>query len=93
MKEVLTYLTEKNTLDTVQARKVFTEIAMGKYSDAEVAAFITVYLMRPITGAELTGFRQALLDLSVRLDFSEFNTKTSSPFNTDLTTKLPSLPN
>ncbi|MEN6457195.1 MAG: anthranilate phosphoribosyltransferase [Prolixibacteraceae bacterium] len=74
MKEVLTYLTTKNTLDTVQARKVFTEIAQGKYLDAEVAAFITVYLMRPVTGPELSGFRQALLDLSVRLDFSEFNT-------------------
>ncbi len=74
MKEVLTYLTAKNTLDTVQAQKVFTEIAQGKYSDAEVAAFITVYLMRPVTGAELSGFRQALLDLSVHLDFSEFNT-------------------
>ncbi|MGV8092766.1 MAG: anthranilate phosphoribosyltransferase [Mangrovibacterium sp.] len=74
MKEVLSYLTAKNTLDTVQAQNVFTEIALGKYLEAEVAAFITVYLMRPITGAELTGFRQALLALSVRLDFSEFNT-------------------
>jgi anthranilate phosphoribosyltransferase len=74
MKDILTYLTTKNTLDTVQARKVFTEIAQGKYLDAEVAAFITVYLMRPVTGPELSGFRQALLDLSVRLDFSEFNT-------------------
>lgn len=74
MKEILSYLTAKNTLDTSQAKKVFTEIATGNYSEAEVAAFITVYLMRPITGAELTGFRQALLDLAVRLDFSEFNT-------------------
>ena len=74
MKEVLSYLTAKNTLDTEHAQKVFTEIALGKYSDPEVAAFITVYLMRPITGVELSGFRQALLDLSVRLDFSEFNT-------------------
>ncbi|MDD4191060.1 MAG: anthranilate phosphoribosyltransferase [Mangrovibacterium sp.] len=74
MKEILSYLVAKNTLDTAQAQQVFTEIAMGNYSDAEVAAFITVYLMRPITGAELTGFRQALLDLSVGLDFSDFNT-------------------
>ena len=74
MKEILSYLTAKNTLDTIRAQKVFTEIAQGKYSDAEVAAFITVYLMRPITGSELSGFRQALLDLSVRLDFSDFNT-------------------
>ncbi len=74
MKEVLAYLTEKNTLNTDQAQQVFTKIALGNYSDAEVAAFITVYLMRPITGAELSGFRQALLDLAVQLDFSEFNT-------------------
>lgn len=74
MKEILTYLTTKNTLSKEQARKVFTEIAGGKYSDAEVAAFVTVYLMRPVTGTELAGFRQALLDLSVQLDFSGFNT-------------------
>ncbi|MEL7588399.1 MAG: anthranilate phosphoribosyltransferase [Prolixibacteraceae bacterium] len=74
MKEILSYLVAKNTLDTEQAQHVFTEITQGKYSDAEVAAFITVFLMRPVTGAELSGFRQALLGLSVKLDFSEFNT-------------------
>jgi anthranilate phosphoribosyltransferase len=50
MKEILSYLTAKNTLDTNQAQKIFTEIAQGKYSDAEVAAFVSVYLMRPISG-------------------------------------------
>lgn len=74
MKEILSYLVTKNTLGTAQAQQVFTEITQGKYSDAEVAAFITVFLMRPITGAELSGFRQALLGLSVKLDLSEFNT-------------------
>ena len=37
-------------------------IADGKYNDAQLAAFMTVFLMRSITLDELTGFRDALLE-------------------------------
>lgn len=40
-------------------------ISTGIYSDAEIASFTTVFLMRSITIAELTGFRDALLELCV----------------------------
>ena len=40
---------------------------------SEIAAFLTVYLMRSITVDELTGFRDALLGLCIRVDLSEFD--------------------
>jgi anthranilate phosphoribosyltransferase len=49
-------------------------MASGKYNDPEMAAFITVYLMRSITVEELSGFRDALLELCTPVDLSDFNT-------------------
>jgi anthranilate phosphoribosyltransferase len=40
----------------------------GKFNDSELAAFITVFLMRSITIDELLGFRDALLSLCVKVD-------------------------
>jgi anthranilate phosphoribosyltransferase len=39
-----------------------------------MAAFMTVYMMRSITIEELTGFREALLELCVPIDFSNYET-------------------
>ena len=38
----------------------------------EVTSFITVFLMRSITIEELQGFRDALLELCVRVDLDEY---------------------
>jgi anthranilate phosphoribosyltransferase len=56
----------------MEAERVLTCIAKGIYSESEIAAFLTVYLMRSITVDELTGFRDALLNLCIRIDLSEF---------------------
>lgn len=53
---------------------IMCNMAGGKYNDAEIAAFISVYLMRSITVEELTGFRDALLELCKPVDLSDFNT-------------------
>ena len=45
-------------------------ISKNVYSEAEIAAFITVYLMRSITIEELQGFRDALLELCVPVDLN-----------------------
>jgi anthranilate phosphoribosyltransferase len=50
-----------------------TNIAKGLYSESEIAAFLTVYLMRSITVDELSGFRDALLNLCIRVDLSEYD--------------------
>ena|SRR5579859_5774703 len=68
MKKILQYLFEHKSLSREQARDVLTRIARGEFNDSEMAAFITVFLMRSITIDELQGFRDALLELCVRVD-------------------------
>ena len=74
MKEILTYLADKNELSKEQAYETLTGIGIGKFSESEIAAFLIAFIMRPIQPEELGGFREALLDLCVPVDFSEFNT-------------------
>jgi anthranilate phosphoribosyltransferase len=73
MKEILNHLFEHKTLTREEAERVLTNIAGGNYSESEIAAFLTVYLMRSITVDELTGFRDALLNLCIRIDLSEYD--------------------
>jgi anthranilate phosphoribosyltransferase len=68
MKKILQYLFEYKTLPRQQAKDVLIRISRGEFNDSELAAFITVYLMRSITIDELQGFRDALLELCVRVD-------------------------
>ena len=74
MKEILNHLFEYKTLGEKDAEAVLSEITGGKYSDAEIAAFITVFNMRTITIEELSGFRNALLKSAVPVDFSAYQT-------------------
>src|ERR1700742_1961286 len=73
MKKILQYLFEHKTLDRKQAQEALLGISRGLYSDTEVTAFITVYLMRSITIGELQGFRDALLELCVRVDMDGYD--------------------
>ncbi|MCS6807356.1 MAG: anthranilate phosphoribosyltransferase [Bacteroidota bacterium] len=68
MKDILQYLFEHNTLSKHEAKTVLTNIAAGAYSDAHIIAFLTVFMMRSITVEELSGFREALLELCIRVD-------------------------
>ena len=68
MKKILQYLFEHKTLSREQSREVLVNIAQGQYNESEIASFITVFLMRSITIDELQGFRDALLELCVRVD-------------------------
>lgn len=74
MKKILQYLFEHKTLSREQAREILTNISKGMYSEHEVTAFITVFLMRSITIEELQGFRDALLDLCVKVDLNGHKT-------------------
>jgi anthranilate phosphoribosyltransferase len=68
MKKILQYLFEHKTLGREQAKDVLTRIARAEFNESELAAFITVFLMRSVTIEELQGFRDALLELCVRVD-------------------------
>lgn len=74
MKEILLYLSDQNILSKEEARDIMYKIGTGTFSEAEIASFLTIYLMRKITPQELSGFREALLDLCMRVDLSGFNT-------------------
>lgn len=74
MKQILNKLFEHQTLSHDEAKQILIEIAAEKFNHAHLASFLTVFMMRPITVAELSGFRAALLELAVRVDLSEFNT-------------------
>ncbi len=71
MKKILNLLFEYKSLTAEQAKEVMTNIGKGIYTDAEVAAFVTVYLMRTITIAELQGFRNALMEMALPVNFDE----------------------
>ncbi len=71
MKKILNYLFEHQSLSKEQAKQVLLDIGKGMYNDHELSAFMTVYLMRTITMDELIGFREALLDMCVKIDFEE----------------------
>lgn len=74
MKQILNQLFEHQHLDKEQAKDILINIANQQYNTSQVAAFITVFLMRSVSVEELKGFREALLELCVKVDFSEFNT-------------------
>ncbi len=71
MKKILNYLFEYKTLTRAQAKEVLVNISKNQYNESEVASFITVYLMRSITIEELEGFRDALLELCVRVNLND----------------------
>ena len=73
MKQILNQLFNHQSLTREEAAVVMTNIAAGKYNDAEIAAFISVYLMRSIELEEVIGFRNALLELAIPMDLSEFD--------------------
>lgn len=74
MKEILDILFEHKTLSREQAHEVLVNIASARYNSSQVASFMSVYLMRPITVEELSGFRDAMLDLCLKVDFESNET-------------------
>src|SRR5438128_1637001 len=74
MKKILQYLFEHKTLSKEEAKEVLINIAKGAYNETEIASFVTVYLMRSITIDELIGFRDALLELCVKLEMPDNET-------------------
>ncbi len=73
MKEVLNRLFEYNSLTKEEAKAVLIKLAKGEYNQSQVAAFLTVYLMRSITVEELEGFRDAMLELCIPLEIADYN--------------------
>ena len=72
MKELLNRLISHETITKEEAKQVIFNISEGKYNETQIAAFLTVYMMRSITIEELEGFRDALLELCIKVDLSGY---------------------
>ena len=72
MKKILNHLFENKTFSRAEAQRILTSIALGEFNTSQIAAFITAYGMRNITVEELQGFRDAMLDLCLKVDFSGY---------------------
>lgn len=71
MKKILNQLFEHRALTRDQAREILLDLGRGAFNEHELSAFMTVFLMRTITLEELIGFREALLELAVPVDFED----------------------
>jgi anthranilate phosphoribosyltransferase len=74
MKKILEYLFNYNKLKYDQAKEILIDITSNKYSHSEIASFMTIYKMRNPSIEEMEGFRDALLEQCVKIDFDDFNT-------------------
>ena len=72
MKETLNYLFENNTLSKKEAKSIFLEIGQGKHNNSQIASFMTIFCMRAIHTEEISGFREAMLELSLQVNLKEF---------------------
>jgi len=70
MKKILKKLFDHNYLEYEESKKVLKEISSKKYNNSQVASFLTVFKMRNPSVQEIEGFRDALLDLCVKIDLS-----------------------
>ncbi|GAB3646247.1 anthranilate phosphoribosyltransferase [Echinicola sediminis] len=73
MKEILNHLIEHQTLGKAEAKEVLKNITSGQYNTSQMAAFMTVYMMRSITVEELAGFREAMLEQCIPVEIAEYD--------------------
>ena len=76
MKHVLNRLINHETISAEEAKQILINISKGDYNQSQIAAFLTIFMMRSVTLEELKGFRDALLELCIPMiaidDFTTF---------------------
>lgn len=72
MKQILEKLLAHQPLTETEAYRTLNGIAERRYAEAQVAAMLTVYAMRPITVDELIGLRRALIERATDIDLSAY---------------------
>ena len=73
MKNYLQKRISGEILSKIEAKEALSIIAKGEANNSQIASFLTTYMIKPITADELEGFRDAMLDLALRVDLSEFS--------------------
>ena len=70
MKKILEKLFNHSYLSYEESKKILKEISSNKYNYYQVASFLTIFKMRNPSVQEIEGFRDALLDLCIKIDLS-----------------------
>lgn len=73
MKQILNRLINQESISSEEAKHVLVNISKGDYNQSQIAAFLTVYMMRSVTINELEGFRDALLELCLHVNLDAYN--------------------
>jgi anthranilate phosphoribosyltransferase len=73
MKQYLQKRTSGEILSKQEAQEALSIIGKGEANNSQIASFLTTYMINPITADELEGFRDAMLDLALTIDLSEFS--------------------
>jgi anthranilate phosphoribosyltransferase len=75
MKNILNRLINHETLESEEAKQILLNISSNTmYNPSQIVSFLTVFMVRSITLNELIGFRDALLELCIPINLSNFNT-------------------
>lgn len=72
MKDILYKLFDYQYLTRDEAKQVLFEIVKGDVPETQIASLITSFLMRSISVDEVLGFRDALLEMRVTVDLSDY---------------------
>ncbi len=71
IKDTLNRLFNHKKLTKTEAKAVMTSVGKGEVNPFQITALLTCFQMRPITGEELAGFREAMIELALPVDFSD----------------------
>ncbi|WP_185871836.1 anthranilate phosphoribosyltransferase [Blattabacterium cuenoti] len=73
MNKILENLFLEQTLTKQEAKNFFIELSKGNVNKTQTIAIATIYNMRYPTLEEIRGFRQAMMELSIKINLTEFN--------------------
>lgn len=72
MKDILTRLFNHEELTSEETKQILLNITREAYPEAQISALLTVFQMRSITVDELIGFREALMETRIPIDFAPY---------------------
>lgn len=72
MKDILNRLFNHEELTSEETKQILLNITQEKYPEAQIAAMLAAFQMRGITVDELLGFREALMEKRVPIDFAPY---------------------
>lgn len=73
MKEIINRLLNHEELSSAETKQIMLNITKEMYPDAQIASLLTILQMRGVAVDELIGFREALMETRIPIDFSPYH--------------------